>query len=80
MAEREALAPGDLERGEQADICQNHIGGLLHLARGSRMDICLSVPRLGRRVTKWRRFEDKLLRRLMGYLPNIEQIGRSGTK
>ena len=64
MSEREAKsAPGKYQ-----NIASKHLGGLLYLSSGSRLELSFAVGFLGRYVTKWEVWNDEMLVHLFGYL------------
>ena len=51
-----------------SDGTPKHIGGILYVSRGTRMDVQETVGSLARHTKAWSALDDKRLYRLMGYL------------
>ncbi len=66
------------EVGAFGIVAPKHVGGLLFLTRHARPDIGQAVGAIARRLTKWRKREDKKLERIYVYLRLTRNYGLIG--
>ena len=59
--------------GELSTVCSQIVLKCLYLARVGRPDILWSVNKLARAVTKWTKYCDKRLARLISYIHNTSE-------
>ena len=74
MAENLELFEGHDSPGDDAPRAREWIGSLLFAVRVDRLDCCVAVVYLGRKVTRWTKLQDRQLLRLMRYLDCTSEI------